>query len=283
MKFQEQVKMQKSKNPERRETDKMPMLFVGHGSPLNIILKNGFTDSLVKLGKDLPAPLAIMVISAHWLTRGTYVNCIEKPDTIYDFYGFPDELYKIKYPAPGAPEYAKMVTGYPGEPEIKCDYEWGLDRASWSILKHMYPKADIPVFEMSLDYSFHDWHPRPLQFHYDIASRLKDLRRKGVLIIGSGNIVHNLGLINFRDMDARPYDWAVEFDEKVKSNLISKNHPGLLDYQSMGRSASLAVPTLDHYLPMIYVIALQEDNEPLTFTYEGFQNGSISMRCFKIG
>ncbi len=159
----------------------------------------------------------------------------------------------------------------------------GLDHASWAILKHMYPEADIPVFEMSLYYSFNEWHPKPMQYHYDLASDLGELRKRGVLIIGSGNIVHNLGIIDFRNIDAKPYDWAIEFDEKVKSNLINKNHKDLINYQNMDRAASLAVPTLDHYLPMIYVLALQEKNEPLTFTYEGFQYGSISMRCFQIG
>jgi len=158
-----------------------------------------------------------------------------------------------------------------------------LDHASWAILKHMYPEADIPVFEMSLDYSFNEWHPKPIQYHYELASELSGLRKRGVLIIGSGNIVHNLGLIDFHNIDAEPFKWAVEFDEKVKLNLLNKNHKNLIDYQKMSDFASLAVPTLDHYLPMIYTIALQEKNEPLRFVYEGFQHGSISMRCFQIG
>ncbi len=260
----------------------MPVLFIGHGSPLNIISRNDFIDSLVRLGKNLPEPEAIMVISAHWLTNGTQVSCTEKPGTIYDFYGFPDELYAIEYPSPGSPYYARLLTESV-KSRIKCNNDRGLDHASWAILKHMYPDADIPVFEMSLDYSFNEWHPKPLQYHYDLASELAELRKRGVLIIGSGNIVHNLGLIDFHDIDAKPYEWAVEFDEKVKLDLINKNHEDLINYGRMGRSASLAVPTLDHYLPMIYVIALQEKNEPLKFTYEGFQNGSISMRCFQIG
>ncbi len=265
------------------ESDKLPVLFIGHGSPLNIILRNNFTDNLAKLGKNLPKPEAIMVISAHWLTDGTYVACMEKPRTIYDFYGFPDELYEIEYPSPGSPQYARFTGESVKKVNIKCNTDWGLDHASWAILKHMYPKADIPVFEMSLDYSFNEWHPKPMQYHHDLASELAGLRKRGVLIIGSGNIVHNLGLIDFRNMDAEPYEWAVEFDEKVKSNLIDKNHKELINYQKMGSTASLAVPTLDHYLPMIYVIALQEKNEPLKFIHEGFQNGSISMRCFQIG
>ncbi len=261
----------------------MPVLFVGHGSPMNIVQRNDFTNSLAELGRSLPKPRAILVISAHWLTEGTYVTCMEKPRTIHDFYGFPKELYKINYPSLGAPNYAKSVIRSVKMVKIDCDTDWGLDHASWAILKHIYPKADLPVFEMSLDYSFNDWNPKPLQYHYDLASQLVEFRKNGVLIMGSGNIVHNLRLIDSSDIDAEPYDWAVEFDEKTKTNLIDRNHKDLMNCESMGRVASYAVPTLEHYLPMIYVIALQQKDEPVTFTYEGFQYGSISMRCFRIG
>jgi len=269
--------------PGKNDTVKMPVLFIGHGSPMNLILRNNFTRSLEKLGKNLPKPKAILVISAHWLTGGTYVTCMEKPEMIYDFYGFPQELYEMKYASPGSPDDARFVTGTVKKTQVKCNYDWGLDHASWAVLRHMYPDADIPVFEMSLDYSFNDWNPKPLQYHYDIASELADLRTRGVLIIGSGNIVHNLGLIDFRNIDAQPYEWAVEFDEIVKSNLINENHKDLINFREMGKYASLAVPKLDHYLPMIYAIAMQGQDETLKFTYEGFQNGSISMRCFQIG
>jgi 4,5-DOPA dioxygenase extradiol len=263
--------------------EKMPLLFVGHGSPMNIILDNRFTRSLAKWGESLPRPRAIMVISAHWLTAGTSVTCMEKPRTIHDFYGFPEELYAVTYPSPGAPAEANFVTGTVRKAPVTCDDEWGLDHASWAVLKHLYPAADIPVFELSLDYSFNDWHPKPVQYHYDLAAELAEVRKRGVLIIGSGNIVHNLSLIDFRNMDAEPFPWAVEFDERVKKNLISGNHRDLIRLRNMGKSAALAVPTLDHYLPMIYVMALQDQDEPLTFTHEGFQHGSISMRCFQIG
>lgn len=261
---------------------KMPVLFLGHGSPMNIILDNDFTASLKKLAKNLPRPQAIMVISAHWLTEGTFVGCQERPRTIYDFYGFPRELYKISYRAPGSPTHARKVTEAVKSPPIQCDESWGLDHASWSVLRHMYPDASIPVFEMSLHYSFNEWHPKPLSYHYDLASGLRELRRQGVLIIGSGNIVHNLGLIEM-DIDAPSYDWAVEFDEKVKENLLHGDDSSLMEYGKLGRAATLAVPTPDHYLPMIYATALREKDEPLTFTYEGFQHGSVSMRCFRIG
>lgn len=179
--------------------------------------------------------------------------------------------------------FARLVMGSVRKTKVKCDSGWGLDHASWAVLKHMYPGADVPVFEMSIDYSFNEWYPKLMQYHYDLASELAGLREKGILIIGSGNMVHNLALIDFRNIDAEPYDWAIEFDEKVKSNLLSRNHKDLIDYQNMGRAAYLSAPTLDHYLPMIYTIALQEEDEPITFSYEGFQYGSVSMRCFQIG
>jgi len=263
---------------------KMPVLFIGHGSPINIMLKNDFTGSLAALGRNLPRPTAVMVISAHWLTNGaTYVGCMTKPRTIYDFYGFPDELYQMDYASPGSPGDAKFVTELIKKAPVKCNNTWGLDHAAWAILKHIYPIADIPVFEMSLNYSFNEWRPKPIKYHYDLASELVELRKRGVLIIGSGNIVHNLGLIDFKAMGAKPYDWAVEFDEEVKSNLLSGNHKDLIDYRTMGKAASLAVPTLDHYLPMIYAIALQEKDDSLRFIFEGFQYASVSMRCFQIG
>jgi 4,5-DOPA dioxygenase extradiol len=258
------------------ETEKVPVLFIGHGSPMNIILKNKFTEQLVELGKSLPKPKAIMVISAHWLTKGTFVTCMEKPELIYDFYGFPEELYKVKYPSPGSPEYADLVKEAVKTTQVNCG-DWGLDHASWSILKHMFPNADIPIFEMSIDYR------KPTEYHYNLGKELLTLRKKGLLVIGSGNIVHNLRLVDFSDMDAEPYDWSLEFDEWVKSNLINTNHQELIDYQNIGKIANLSVPTNDHYLPMIYAIALQEKNEKLKFVYEGFQNASVSMRAFQIG
>ena len=261
---------------------KMPVLFIGHGSPMNVLLDNAYTRSLAALGKSLPKPEAIMVISAHWLTHGTAVTCMEKPKTIHDFYGFPDELYALRYPSPGAPGQAQSVTKLAKRAPVACSLEWGLDHASWAVLRHLYPQADIPVFEMSLDYTFNEWQPKPLQYHYDLAAELSGLRDRGVLIIGSGNIVHNLKLIDFMDIDAKPYDWAVAFDEVVRENLLSGNHQDLIHYQN-NAAAALAVPTPDHYLPMIYAIGMQEKNEPLTFVFEGFQHASVSMRCFRIG
>lgn len=264
-------------------TQKMPVLFIGHGSPLNIILDNSFTRALASLGKRLPRPKAIMVVSAHWLTKGTFVGCMENPRTIYDFYGFAEELYEKTYASPGAPDEAAFAAGAVKTAAVKCDTSWGLDHGAWAVLKHLYPRADIPVFQLSLDYTYNEWHPKPVQYHYDLAAELAKLRSRGVLIIGSGNIVHNLGMFDFTNIDAKTFDWAREFDELVKANLLDSNHEDLIRYASMGKSATLSVPTLDHYLPMIYALALQEKHEPLTFVHEGFQYGSISMRCFQIG
>jgi len=266
-----------------KPSSRMPVLFVGHGSPMNIVSKNTYTDDLAKVAKQLPKPRAILVISAHWLTSGTYVGCMDKPRTIHDFYGFPQQLYNISYPCPGASEEAKLVTKLAKNGRVKCDVDWGLDHASWAVLKHMYPKADVPVFELSLDYSpYNDWNPKSMKHHYELASELDPLRDKGVLIMGSGNIVHNLGIIDF-DTDAEPFPWAVKFDEKVKASLENGNHEALMNYVDFGKEALYSVPTLDHYLPMIYALGLQQKDEELRFIHEGFQNGSVSMRAFQIG
>ncbi len=260
----------------------MPVLFIGHGSPLNIILNNNYTNDIAKAAKQLPKPKAILVVSAHWLTNGTYVTCVGKPKTIYDFYGFPEELYQLTYPSPGSPEAAELTIKTAKSTKIQCG-DWGLDHAAWAVLKHMYPDAEVPVFEMSLDYSpYNDWNPKPIEYHYRLAAELAPLREKGVLIMGSGNIVHNLGLIDY-DIDAKPHKWAVEFDEKVKLLLLSRKHRSLINYIDLGKESLYAVPTQDHYLPMIYAIGLQRKNENLSFIHEGFQHGSVSMRAFQIG
>ena len=260
----------------------MPVLFIGHGSPMNIVLNNSYTKSIVKVAKELPKPRAILVISAHWLTNGTQITCVNKPKTIYDFYGFPDELYRISYSCPGSPEDAEYTAKAVKSTRIKCG-DWGLDHAAWAVLKHMYPDANIPVFEMSLDYSpYNDWIPKPIEYHYRLARELAPLREKGILIIGSGNIVHNLGLIDF-EIDAKPFDWSTKFDEKIKQSLVSRNHESLINYLDIGKEAVYAVPTQDHYLPMIYAIGLQKKEERLKFIHEGFQHGSVSMRSFQIG
>jgi 4,5-DOPA dioxygenase extradiol len=255
-------------------SNKMPVIFVGHGSPMNIIYDNEFTRALSRMGKELPQPEAILVVSAHWLTEGTFLTCDSKPEQIYDFYGFPRELYEYKYTAHGSSEKAEEIMQTLDQFKITCG-QWGLDHASWAVLKHMYPKADIPVLEMSLCVGADPGH------HYELGKALKPLREKGILIIGSGNIVHNLGAIK-QDTDAVPFDWAVEFDEQVKALILNREHQKLIDYHKLGESARYAVPTNDHYLPLLYALALQEHNEKVTFVHEGIQNGSVSMRTLVI-
>ena len=261
----------------------MPVIFIGHGSPMNMVQDNSYTKDLVKLAGSIPRPEAILVISAHWLTRGTLVTGSDRPETIHDFYGFPKELYEIQYPSPGAPELAGMIAGRIPKGMVKTSLEWGLDHASYAVLRHMYPLADIPVLEMSLDYLFDDPHPRSLDYHYKLAHELEFMRERKILILGSGNIVHNLGMIDFEDAGAEPYTWAVEFDKWVREKLVKAAHESLFDPGMAGEAGELSVPAVAHYLPMIYATGLRKKGEAITFTHEGMQNASISMRCFRIG
>ena len=260
--------------------DRMPAVFIGHGSPMNAIEENSYTRSLNKLGRAMPKPEAVLVVSAHWLTKGTCVCCVQKPETIHDFYGFPDDLYRIDYAAPGAPDHAKILTQI-SKGEVRCDLTWGLDHASWTVLKHIYPKADVPVFELSLDYIPGAFDERPVRYHYDLAKRLARIREEGVLVLGSGNAVHNLRMIDFRNVEAAPYDWALAFDEDLRKALLAGDHEKLINYRTMP-GGNLAVPTLDHYLPMFYALGMKQPDESLEFLHEGFQNKSISMRSFII-
>jgi 4,5-DOPA dioxygenase extradiol len=253
----------------------MPVLFIGHGSPMNIVQNNTYTQALQKLGPSLPKPDVILVVSAHWVTKGTFVCDAAQPQQIYDFYGFPDTLYKVKYHPPGAPAVAQSIIRALASDHVQPDYEWGIDHASWAVLTHLYPKANIPVFEMSLDGT------KSEEEHYTLGKKLSFLRQKNILIIGSGNIVHNLHRIDFNE-DAEPFPWAIEFDESIKNALLEKDHDRLLKYKELSPSATLAVPTNEHYLPMLYSAALQEENEHIEFIHEGIQNGSVSMRCFVV-
>ncbi len=255
---------------------KMPVLFIGHGSPMNAVQKNSFTEALSKAGSKLPKPKAIMVVSAHWLTKGTFVTSSEKPEIIYDFYGFPKEMYEVKYPALGAPEYAKLTTEITKEKIIMPDHEWGIDHGAWTVLLHMFPSADIPVYQLSIDYT------KDMDQHYELASMLKVLRKKGVLIIGSGNITHNLGRIDW-NIEAKPFDWAMEFDDKIKTNILSDNHSEIINYEKWGNIAKLSHPSNDHYIPLLYSAGLKEKEDTIEFVYEGFHHGSLSMRCIKFG
>jgi len=255
---------------------KMPALFIGHGSPMNILLDNAYTQHLQKLGKELPRPKAIMVISAHWLTDRTYVSSALMPETIYDFYGFPDELYQQTYPCKGSPELATEIATTLKHYDIKVYENYGLDHASWAVLKHMYPEADIPVIEMSLDIR------KSFQYHYNLGKELGFLRDQEILIIGSGNLVHNLRRVDFSD-NAVPFDWAKEADEIFKKYLLENCFSKLIYPDTLGPSVKLAIPTAEHYIPMLYILGLLGEKDKLTFTHESIQNGSMSMRCFKVG
>lgn len=261
-----------------KSTNPLPAWFIGHGSPMNVLMDNSFTRTLQTMGKSLPEkPQAILVISAHWLTRkGTYVAMTEKPETIYDFYGFPQAMYDVQYPSPGAPEYAREVKNIVTSTEVQEDHEWGLDHGAWTILKHAFPEADIPVFQMSIDYS------KPASYHFALAKELQALRGKGVLIIGSGNIVHNLRAADFHNITANAYPWAQEFDEISKKKIVSREFTDLINYEKLGQAALMSVPTPDHYFPMIYSLGLVRDKDEINFTYEEIQNASVSMRCFEM-
>ncbi|MCB9233360.1 MAG: 4,5-DOPA dioxygenase extradiol [Bacteroidia bacterium] len=253
--------------PEQEE--EMPVIFIGHGSPMNALEQNEWSLKWQELGRTLPRPKAIVCISAHWLTRGTYVTAMPQPRTIHDFGGFPRELFEMEYPAPGAPGLAEEVRAAVQSAQVGSDKDWGLDHGTWSVLAQMYPKADIPVIQFSIDYH------KPPEYHYQLAKELRFLRKKGVLVLGSGNIVHNLGMIN---MSGAAYDWAIDFDERVTSFLERGDHQGIIDYQSLGRAALLSVPTPDHYYPLLYAAGLAGVRNQVSFPTTGVSLGSASMR-----
>jgi len=251
---------------------RMPVLFVGHGSPMNAIEDNAFSRAWGRLGKGLPRPEAILSVSAHWESHGSRVTAVPMPRTIHDFYGFPRELYAQTYPAPGSPDLAREVAGLVGGAGL--DKEWGLDHGTWVVLKHLFPKADVPVVQLSLNME------KAPRSHYELAARLAPLRERGVLVMGSGNVVHNLGLASDRE-DA--YDWAVEFDGTVERLVLEGDHDSLIDYGSLGEASRLSVPTNEHYLPMLYALGLREKDEPVHFLTERFALASISMRSIVFG
>ncbi len=257
--------MMNSKTPPNTAT-RMPALFIGHGSPMNAITQNPFRDTWINLGKTLPRPNAILCISAHWQTNGTQVCMAEKPETIHDFGGFPQELFAQQYPAPGAPDIAQMTCDFFADGTITPTLDWGLDHGAWTILQSLFPLADVPVFQLSLamDLSFSE--------HFSLARRLASLREKGVMVIGSGNIVHNLRLLN------QKFDWAIEFDNYIKSALETNNEEALIHIERAGNAARLAVPTNEHYLPLLYIAAIRHVDDNMHFLTEAFDLGSLSMR-----
>jgi len=259
-------------------TDEMPALFVGHGNPMNAIEENEFVTGWRNVTKTIPRPTAILCVSAHWETRGTFVTAMEKPETIHDFGGFPQALFDVQYPAPGSPELAsetkKIITKTP----VELDYKWGLDHGAWSVIERMYPAADIPVIQLSLDYT------QPPQYHYELAKELSVLRKKGVLIIGSGNMVHNLGMAAWDKMNTPNYgyDWAIEANQKMKEYIINGDFQALINYKKQGGAFNLAIPTPEHFLPLLYLLALKKESEKITIFNDKPVMGSFTMTSIKI-
>jgi 4,5-DOPA dioxygenase extradiol len=258
-------------------TDRMPLLFLGHGSPMNAIEENEFVKGFRNVGKEIQKPKAILCISAHWETKGTYVTAMKTPRTIHDFGGFPQELFDIQYPAPGSPELAKETKSLIGKTDVGLDDKWGLDHGAWSVIKHLYPNADVPVIQLSLDYT------KPAQYHFELAKELSLLRKKGILIVGSGNMVHNLRMVAWDKIKGNPYafDWATEANEKMKSFILEGNFQGLIDYKKQGKAFDLAIPTPEHYLPLIYTLALKDKNDTTTIFNDQPVGGSLSMTSVK--
>jgi 4,5-DOPA dioxygenase extradiol len=245
---------------------------------MNAIKENEFVQGWREIGKTLPKPNAVLCVSAHWETKGTFVTAMEKPKTIHDFGGFPKELYEVQYPAPGSPELAKETKSIIKKTEIGLDDKWGIDHGAWSVIKHLYPDADVPVIELSLDYS------QSPQYHYELAKELAPLRNKGVLIIGSGNMVHNLRMVDWRRLNESNYgfDWAIEASEKMKKFILSGDYKQLINYQSQGKEFDLAVPTPEHFLPLLYTLALKEESEDVTLFNDKAVGGSLTMTSVKI-
>lgn len=261
-----------------RQSERMPVLFLGHGSPMNAIEENEFVRGWRTIGQSLPLPSAILCISAHWETMGTHVTAMEKPETIHDFGGFPKKLFEVEYPAPGSPELAGETKKIVSTCEVGLDASWGLDHGCWSVVSRLYPDAEIPVIQMSLDYL------QDPRFHFNLGAELAPLRRKGVLIIGSGNMVHNLALVNWHKINEPGfgYDWAIEASELMKKHIISGDFSQLIDFKNRGRAFNLAIPTPDHYLPLLYSLALKEEDENVTIFNDKAVMGSLTMTSLKI-
>lgn len=260
-------------------TEKMPILFIGHGNPMNAIEENSFVKGFRETAKKLPKPTAIVCISAHWETKGTQVTAMQSPQTIHDFGGFPQALFDVQYPAQGSPELAKTVQELLEPTQVTLDQNWGLDHGTWTTLIHFFPKADVPVIQLSLDYTLSP------QQHYDLAKKLQILRSKGVLIVGSGNIVHNLGLVDFRNITKENYgyDWAIEARELTSKWILDGNHTPLIEFKNQGKALNLAVPSPEHYLPLLYILSLQEKTDKLELFNDKLVAGSLSMTSLIIG
>ena len=258
-------------------TDMMPTIFFGHGNPMHAISKNVYTDAFAAVGKLLPRPKAILSISAHWCISTCAVTAGLTPPTIYDFRGFPKELYEVKYHAPGDPHLAEHIKDILSPVEVALDENRGLDHGTWAVLVHVFPDADIPVVQLSINAT------KPPEFHYEIGKKLSPLRKEGVLIIGSGNIVHNLSEYAWGNPGIKPYDWALRFENKIQELLLKRDADQMIEYDKLGQDAMLSVPTPDHYLPLLYVLGARENNEQVSFPVQGFDGGSVSMLAVQTG
>ncbi|TNF46277.1 MAG: 4,5-DOPA dioxygenase extradiol [Bacteroidetes bacterium] len=264
-------------NLEESET-MMPVIFIGHGSPMNGIEDNEFSRYWKKLASEIERPKAVLCISAHWLTRGTFITAMEHPQTIHDFGGFPQALFDVQYPAPGDPKLAEETSGLITSTKVELDHEWGLDHGTWTIVRHMYPEADIPVLQFSIDFN------KPAQYHYDLAKELMALRKKGVLILGSGNMVHNLRMVAWDKIDQTyGFDWAIEMNEIFKEKINSGDHKALIEYEKLNKAALLAIPTPDHYYPLLYTLGLKQENDEVSFFNDKPMAGSLTMTSVKFG
>ncbi len=259
------------------QTELMPVLFMGHGSPMNGIEINEFSSKWGEIARQIPIPQAVLVISAHWFTQGTRITAMDLPPTIHDFGGFPQALFDVQYPAPGNPKLAKETADLVKSTSIILDHDWGLDHGAWSVIKHMYPNANIPILQLSIDYT------KGAQHHYDLAKELSALRKKGVLILGSGNMVHNLRMMSWEMINGGGYDWAIEANEKLKNAILNKNHQSLINPQTMGNDVMLGIPTVEHYLPLMYTIALQNEQEEASIFNDKAVGGSLTMTSVQIG
>lgn len=255
----------------------MPAIFFGHGNPMNALAQNVWTEGWAAIGKEIPRPRAVLCVSAHWYLPATMVTAMPAPRTIHDFGGFPRQLYEIKYPVPGDPELARRVQSLLEPVPVRMDETWGLDHGTWSVLCHVFPEADVPVIQLSIDET------QSAEFHYETAKRLTVLRDEGVLIVGSGNLVHNLHAYAWGRQEIEPFDWAVRFEARARELLLAAEHEPLIAYETLGRDAALSIPTPDHYLPLLYVIGQRREGEDVSFPVEGFDGGSVSMLTVRIG
>ncbi len=257
----------------------MPVLFIGHGSPMNGIEDNEFSQRWTKMAKEIPTPAAVLVVSAHWFSKGTKITAMDFPKTIHDFGGFPQELFDVQYNAPGNPALAKETVSLIHSAKVELDHDWGLDHGTWTVVRHMYPDANIPVLQLSIDYT------KGAQYHYNLAKELYDLRKKGVLIIGSGNMVHNLRMVAWDKMNQPGYgfDWALQMNDKFKNLIQTNDHKPLINYESLGKEALLAIPTPEHYLPLMYTLGLKSEKDKVVFFNDKAVAGSLTMTSVKIG